>query len=494
MADLSYRQTKIQDKRKQTDFREFLMEIASRYPLNIYRVNGTITRYPDTKRRWLVWWPWLDQQSANPSNYQWVFLEDLWRLYQSWNKTPLMSWGQNENSSYTDVCYWTKDSYLSFSLGLWVERWIYSRFAAENCSDIYNSICILSNSTQIYSSVNIKNSYSIFYSLNIQSSNNLWFCINMDWCSECINCEWLTNQKYFINNIQYNKDVFFVKKQELLSHKDTYIEYVDWISWKKMENIGSSEIDNCMWVNRSYNIQNWYLAYDVLDSRNVVLFGGWESGSSNFYDGIDIGFNSHHFYGTCQAWWDSSHLYLYLFGWWNSHNCYYSMNLSSCSFCLWCIGLENKSYCILNKQYSKEERYEKVDEIFWQMVSDGSLWEFFSASMNPFYFNDTAAYLIDPSFTKEEVTARWYLWRDEPIKVDIPEWAQTVSVDELWEFESMVDGVWTIDESICKKVILDHEWNAYRIIPMELEFLRKHWLPLPRKHWLERMKENFKIN
>jgi len=26
--------------------------------------------------------------------------------------------------------------------------------------------------------------------------------------------------------------------------------------------------------------------------------------------------------------------------------------------------------------------------------------------MNPFYFNDTAAYLIDPSFTKEEVTAK----------------------------------------------------------------------------------------
>ena len=40
--------------------------------------------------------------------------------------------------------------------------------------------------------------------------------------------------------------------------------------------------------------------------------------------------------------------------------------------------------------------------------------------MNPFYFNDTAAYLIDDSFTKEEVEAEGYLWRDEPIKVDIP--------------------------------------------------------------------------
>ena len=57
--------------------------------------------------------------------------------------------------------------------------------------------------------------------------------------------------------------------------------------------------------------------------------------------------------------------------------------------------------------------------------------------MNPFYFNDTAAYLINPSFTKEEVTAKGYLWRDEPIKVDIPEGAQTVTTEELGNFEKL---------------------------------------------------------
>jgi hypothetical protein len=89
-----------------------------------------------------------------------------------------------------------------------------------------------------------------------------------------------------------------------------------------------------------------------------------------------------------------------------SQNIYYSYYLDNCSFCLGCIGLKNKSYCILNKQYSKEERYEKVDEIFAQMDADGTLGDFFPATMNPFYFNDTAAYLIDPSFTKEEVIAK----------------------------------------------------------------------------------------
>ena len=55
------------------------------------------------------------------------------------------------------------------------------------------------------------------------------------------------------------------------------------------------------------------------------------------------------------------------------------------------------------------------------MEADGTLGDFFPASMNPFYFNDTAACIFDSSFTKEEVTREGYLWRDEPIHADIPE-------------------------------------------------------------------------
>jgi hypothetical protein len=71
------------------------------------------------------------------------------------------------------------------------------------------------------------------------------------------------------------------------------------------------------------------------------------------------------------------------------------------------------------------------------MDTDATLGQFFPASMNPFYFNDTAAYLIDSSFTKEEVTAKGYLWRDEPIKVDIPEGAEVVKTEDLDKFEQL---------------------------------------------------------
>lgn len=55
------------------------------------------------------------------------------------------------------------------------------------------------------------------------------------------------------------------------------------------------------------------------------------------------------------------------------------------------------------------------------MNQDGTLGDFFPGKINPFYFNDTMAYLIDDSFSREEVEKDGYLWRDDAIRIDIPE-------------------------------------------------------------------------
>jgi len=50
MNNLNHRQTKIQEKRKQTTLRDFVVEIASRRPLNFYKNQGFTSRYPATSR------------------------------------------------------------------------------------------------------------------------------------------------------------------------------------------------------------------------------------------------------------------------------------------------------------------------------------------------------------------------------------------------------------------------------------------------------------
>ena len=69
------------------------------------------------------------------------------------------------------------------------------------------------------------------------------------------------------------------------------------------------------------------------------------------------------------------------------------------------------------------------------MDEQGILGDFFPGSLNPFYFNDTTAYLIDPTFTKDEVVNSGYLWRDEPIKVDIPDTAKIIETKDLGQYQ-----------------------------------------------------------
>ncbi len=140
------------------------------------------------------------------------------------------------------------------------------------------------------------------------------------------------------------------------------------------------------------------------------------------------------------------------------YSLYYSYNCLMCSFCIGCIGLENKTYCILNKQYTKEEWEILAEKIFASMEADGTLGEPLPASINPFYFNDTLAYLIDDSFTKEEIEADGYLWRDEPIRVDIPEGMKVVKSSELDKYQGFDStGDWNINPEITKKVISDEK-------------------------------------
>jgi len=43
--------------------------------------------------------------------------------------------------------------------------------------------------------------------------------------------------------------------------------------------------------------------------------------------------------------------------------CYISYDLQGCLNCTMCVGLRNKQYCILNKQYTKEEYFKKLKEL-----------------------------------------------------------------------------------------------------------------------------------
>ena len=512
MPNLQHRQQKIQEKRKHTPFREFVKEICSWTPLSYYSDEGVISRYPSTERiGWVI--PFEEFSDHNEQRYntgfddnEGSFFENFRKLFLSMDHPHMIQLAGNENARYADVAYGVRNAYLSTILVRDIDSVAYAISVKEWCSNVYNSFIVRQQCENIYQCVGIIRSSNTFYSKYIVDGYELRWCTNMIGCRECIDCDGLENVSYYIANVAYEKGEYYKLKEKLIQQKDRYFNKYLELS-KQGSNYGSVDVE-WSFVQQSQRCEYAYLSYQLEDCRNVIWIGG-KGINSNFWDVFSAGsISNDHLYGVANAGGGISHLYCSVsILWWNNNfYCYFT---NYCSYCLGCIGLENKSYCIFNQQYEKKERYEKVDEIFTAMEKEWTLGDFFSGQTNPFYFNDTAAYLIDDSFTKEEVEAEWYLRRDEEVKVDIPEGVEIVKVSELGEYERWKNSprpsgtplkeggtpsTRHIDPEILNKVIQDEQWNVYRIVKMEYDFLMKYGLPLPRLHWLDRLKMNFRIN
>ncbi|MBI3335724.1 MAG: hypothetical protein HY001_04465, partial [Candidatus Portnoybacteria bacterium] len=140
-----------------------------------------------------------------------------------------------------------------------------------------------------------------------------------------------------------------------------------------------------------------------------------------------------------------------------------------------------KKYCILNKQYSKED-YKKLRETIIASMNEKPYTdkkgreyryaEFFPAELSPFGYNETGAqeeFPLDEPHAQEE----GYQWVDK--EKFRGQYTITKKANELSDTISEVSDSILNDIIECKKCTL-----PYRIIQQELAFYRKQNLPLPR--------------
>jgi hypothetical protein len=164
-----------------------------------------------------------------------------------------------------------------------------------------------------------------------------------------------------------------------------------------------------------------------------------------------------------------------------THSC-----ISGCSYNFGCVGLTNKQYCILNKQYTKEEYEALVPKIIAHMNAmpykdaKGRVYpygEYFPPELSPLGYNETMAQEYFP-LTKEEALSKGYTWRDPDVKT------HTITK----RAEDLPDHIKDVDDLILGEAIgcahgggCMHQCTvAFKIIPSELQFYRKADLPLPR--------------
>jgi hypothetical protein len=260
--NLQHRQDKIKVARKQTPRRQFIMECASWQQCNFYKIDGKVSRYPDTDRIGEL----VEADNFFEIN-EWVGLDyddtlsffDNYRNLRNIIKFPrLWQFGSgNENSDYADTLYNSKNCYLSVSTAFTTENILYSLECHGNLNTVISSVWVHSNSSNIFQCAGVADSFNIFYSYNIQNSSDIRCSSNLTWCSFCFACDHLTNQSYCINNQQYTKEEYITQLPKLLEDKTNFEHLYHNLNRTTPAMLGCHEVEQwqfASYVNKAHNI------------------------------------------------------------------------------------------------------------------------------------------------------------------------------------------------------------------------------------------------
>jgi hypothetical protein len=427
----------------------------------------------------------MDYDPARP------FLEQVKELI---NKTPHSAltslYTSNKNCDYANALAWCKDSYMVF--------W------ADFCENIYyssllntlkfSSDCLMTNDSELcYELINVNKSYNVFFSEECDACVDVWFSRNCYSCTNCIGCVNLRGASYCIFNEKYSKEEYAEKVKELGLDSWNKLREVEnraqafWLTKPKREYSGNSLNVNVTgeYISGSKNSHDIYLStgsedcrysqfITVSSARDCYDYSGWGNNSSRIYEGVTVGENADSVYFSAECWPDV----------FNLQYCYWNISGKN-NF--GCANLKRKSYCILNKEYSKEE-FEKLKvQIIEDMKKNpytdttGKKYyygEFFPPEFSKFDYNKSNAMRFFPK-TKESALSEGYSWSD----IENPTIAPTM------KSSSLPETIKETSESILNEIIECSQCSrAYKIVKGELDLLRRIDLPIP--HECPKCREN----
>ncbi len=377
------------------------------------------------------------------------------------------------NSEYTNHAGYNKNAYMCFNIAYQEDCYYITNFSLtdKDCCDGYT----IENSQLLYECFMCKNCYSSRYLVNCytcRDSNFLFDCRN---CQDCFMCWNMRSKKYCIRNEQKTKEEYeeFMSKINLGSHKTSQPlikEFKDSVKHKAAHKAAFiTKSENCTgdYITNSKNAKQSFYVVDCEDIKYCYDIYG----AKDCYDAYEPAFKVERHYET-----HACNETQFLIG---CNTCIRGAFLDYCDNChnskhlFGCTSLKKNEYCILNKQYSKEEYEELTTKIKQHMIKTDEWGEFFPHSLSPFPYNDTKAQDYYP-LTKEEALARGYTWRDKEKKDFAP---ATIPADKLPDTIAETTDSITQETLACEKT-----GKNYRITPQEFKFYKKLNIPIPRKH------------
>lgn len=320
-------------------------------------------------------------------------------------------YSRDENSAYTNYAGRNKNCYLIFDSD--ENRDCYYSYSLNSCVDC--SDCYRGEQMQLcYEAVDCRNCYNCAFIFNSDNCRNSYFLNNCLSCTNCLLCSNLRQKEYHVLNEKVSPEEF-ERFRQLLSRRTGLSELLaQFVKFKKrypQKAMRGFQNEDCLgnYLNQSRS------AYMTFDSRQV-----WDV--SFCYQAFMALKNSSDVdeCGEGELIYQCSNLG---FGAYNirfSHSClnqisdltYCELCFNGCKNLFGCIGLKRQEYCILNKQYSKDEYHSLVGKITQQMISSGEWGEYFPASCSTVAYNLSMAQDYFP-LTKEQARAKGYHWHEQ---------------------------------------------------------------------------------
>ncbi|MBI5733039.1 hypothetical protein HY967_03725 [Candidatus Jorgensenbacteria bacterium] len=353
---------------------------------------------------------------------------------------------------------------------------------SKNCFDCFTTY----NSDRCYDCFEATNMYQCFfseYSNDCLDSSFLFDCRN---CRNCFMCTNLRHKKYYFLNKPYTKEQYEEKiRQYNIGNIDVLRELQKQFDALKKQAI-YKENHNERSVNSSgdylKNSKNCHACFYALESEN----NAYSIGGLKIKDAYDS------FGGAESEFIYDSHGGIRSYGLKFSFNIRESRNLEYCDLmvnchdCFGCIGLKNKSFCILNKQYTENEYWQVVDEIKASMLKCEEYGEFFPQSICPIPYNISVATSYK-GYDDIDFAKRYGYWIQE-----VPDTLQDVQ-GSVVSSRDLPKDIREVDDSLLNKIVFDEEnKKQFRFVKAELDFYRKFNLPLPREHPTIRLRQKRK--
>jgi len=421
-------------------------DFSGREMISLYPASSPYKIYEQS-----VWWSdqWDPMEYGMDYDPSRPFFEQFGELLLKVPRIALQN-NKNENSAYGNDTSNLKNCYLCFNAQD-MEDCCYvttGGFNSRDCLDLFWSLgCELS-----YECTKATGAYHCFFCFNSSEISDCRFCEDCVGCKNCFGCVGLRQKEYCIYNQQATKAQYeeFMKNfhftpESIQAEKEKLRALRLTVPCKNLA-IHNSEDCEGDFISDSKNCS---ACFDVMYSQNGKYI--WDAMVNNSYDCYNTGLDTNFAFEAVAT---------YVVNNVKCTNiCTHSSDLSICDSCtqsehlLGCVSLKHKKYCILNKQYSKEDYEALVPKIIAAMQRDGEWGEFFPAQLSPFGYNDSMAAEYFP-LTRDQALAQGFQWNDT-----VKPTPTTNTSESILQ---------------CKK-----DQKHYRITPEELKFYQREALPLP---------------